>query len=70
MIHANIGRGGRRPANLTDQQIRVARELVGRDLEVERRRALADAARDVVVGAVAGAEPASIITGVGNWHAP
>ena len=29
--HANISRGGR---HLADQQIRVARELVGRDLEV------------------------------------
>ncbi len=67
--YTRINRGERGAAHsLAHQQIGVARELVGRDLEVQGRRALADAARDVVVGAVAGAEPAAVVARVGNWH--
>ena len=39
------------------------------DLEVGRCRALADAARRVVVGTVAWAEVPAKVTGVGNGHA-
>lgn len=44
-------------------------EVVRRDLEVERGRALSDAAGDVVVRAVARAEPASEITCLADRHA-
>lgn len=38
------------------------------NLEVQGSRTLADAARDVVVGAVAGAEPAAVVTGLTDGH--
>lgn len=59
-------KGGR--LDLTNHQLSVS-EGVRRDLQVERSRALADAARDVVVGAVARAEPTVVLTGAGDGHA-
>mmetsp|Transcript_29702 Transcript_29702/g.95781 ORF Transcript_29702/g.95781 Transcript_29702/m.95781 type:complete len:265 (-) Transcript_29702:52-846(-) len=54
---------------LADEEFVVAEEFVGRDFEVEWRGALADAAGDVVVGAVAGTEPAAVVAGVGDGYA-
>ncbi len=54
---------------LTDNQLAVVREVVGGDLEVQRGGAFPDAARDVVVGAVAGAEPAAEVAGLADGHA-
>ncbi len=38
------------------------------NLEVQGSGTLADTARDVVVGAVAGAEPAAVVTGLADGH--
>jgi len=54
--------------DLTNHQLSVS-ESVRRDLQVERSRALADAARNIVVGAVARAEPTVVLTGAGDGHA-
>jgi hypothetical protein len=51
---------------LTDDNLALLGEVVGRNLEVERSRSLSYAARDVVVGAVAGAEPAAKVAGLTN----
>ncbi len=56
-------------ALLTDNQLAVVGEVVRRDLEVEGRGSFADAARDVVVGTVAGAEPAAVVAGLADGHA-
>ena len=55
--------------HLTDKDLRILDELVGRDLQVERGWALADAARRVVVRAVARAEPAIEVAGAVDRHA-
>mmetsp|Transcript_5222 Transcript_5222/g.13176 ORF Transcript_5222/g.13176 Transcript_5222/m.13176 type:complete len:237 (+) Transcript_5222:2403-3113(+) len=54
---------------LSNEHVRVGEELVVRYLEVVRRRALANAARDVVVRPVAGAEPSAVLAGVRKRHA-
>jgi len=46
---------------------RVIVKVVLRDLKVERRRSSADASGDIVVGSVAGAEPASVVSGFTDW---
>lgn len=42
--------------------------LIFRDLEVERCRTTPYATRDIIVGAVAGAEPTPIVTSLANRH--
>jgi hypothetical protein len=51
---------------LPNDHLAVLGEVVLGNLEVERRRALSYAARDVVVGAVAGAEPAAEVAGLAD----
>jgi hypothetical protein len=51
-------------AQLTNDNLALLGEVVRRNLEVERRRSLSYAARDVVVGSVAGAEPAAKVAGL------
>jgi hypothetical protein len=53
---------------LTDNHLAVLREIICRNLEVEGRRTLSYAARNVVVGSVAGAEPAAKVAGLANGH--
>src|SRR5690554_5145354 len=53
---------------LTNKNLVFFDEFVGRQLEVERSRSLANTARNVVVGTVARAEPAVILTSARNWH--
>jgi len=48
---------------LTNDKL-LASELVRRNFQIQRRRALTDAARSVVVGAVAGAEPTLVLASV------
>ena len=55
------------PAPITD--LGVGHERVGRDRQVLRRRAPADAAGGVVVRAVAGAEPAAVVALLAERHA-
>lgn len=57
---------GHRLAN--DQSV-IRREAILRDLKVQRSRTLADTARDVVVRAVAGAEPTTEVTGLTDGDA-
>lgn len=51
---------------LTNHHLAFLGEVVLWDLQVERRRSLSYAARNVVVGAVAGAEPAAEVAGLAN----
>lgn len=51
---------------LTDDQQALLGEVVGGDLEVEGGRSLSYPAGDVVVGAVAGAEPAAEVAGLAD----
>ena len=51
---------------LTDDQLAVLGEVVLGDLEVEGSRSLSYPAGDVVVGTVAGAEPASVLAGLAD----
>lgn len=78
MIFPNYGQKGKtftsvdkkRVAGLPQDELRVFfHKAIARDFEIERGRTLANAARNVVVGAVARAEPAVIITRVGDRHA-
>lgn len=55
-------------SSLTDDQHTLLGKVVGRDLEIERGRSLSYPARDVVVGAVAGAEPTAIVAGLSNGY--
>lgn len=55
--------------NLADDEKALVREGVGRDFQVEGRRALADAAAGVVMRAVARAVIAAIVAGVGDRNA-
>ena len=66
---ATFNRSLQARTTLTDDEGILGGEVVGRDLEVERCRTLPDTARDVVVGTVAGAEPATIVTGLADGHA-
>ena len=54
---------------LAYEQFVLLQETVGRDLEVERRRALADPPGNVIVGTVAWAEPATEVSCVRQWDA-
>lgn len=54
--------------SLTDDKLSVLGEIVFGNLEVEGSRALAYTSGDVVVGSVAGAEPASKVAGLANGH--
>jgi hypothetical protein len=60
----NVHRG-----SLTDDYLALLGELVCGHFEVERCGALSYAARDVVVGTVAGAEPAAEVAGLANGDA-
>lgn len=51
---------------LTDNEGLVLGEAVLRNLQVQRRRAPPDTAGDIVVGAVAGAEPAAVVAGLAD----
>lgn len=53
---------------LTNDELVFFGEVIRRDLEVEWSRALANTSRDVVVGTVAGAEPAAKVTSLADWH--
>ena len=53
---------------LPEQDLGLTQELVGGHLQVEGGGAAADATGAVVVRAVARAEPAVVIAGVGNGH--
>lgn len=53
---------------LTDDQLGLLGEVVFGDLEVERGGALAYTSGDIVVGTVAGAEPATEVTSLADWH--
>ena len=57
-----------RPTHLSDHQLAVS-QRVGGQLQVEGSRASANTPRHVVVGSVAGAEPASVVTCPGDGHA-
>jgi hypothetical protein len=48
--------------HLTDDQLIIFRELILRNLQVERSRSFPDAARDVVVRTVARAKPTTKVT--------
>ena len=51
---------------LTNDKLVILGEVVLGNLQVERRGALSYPARDVVVGTVARAEPATVVTGLTN----
>lgn len=51
---------------LTDNQLALLGEIVGRDFEVQRGGSLSYTAGDVVVRTVAGAEPAAVVAGLAN----
>ena len=53
-------------ARLTNDHLVIFGEVVLGYLKVERCRSLSYAARDIVVGTVAGAEPAAEVTGLAN----
>jgi hypothetical protein len=55
-------------STLTNDHLAVLGEVVRGNLQVQRRRSLSYAARDVVVRAVARAEPASKVTSLANGH--
>jgi hypothetical protein len=52
----------------TNDNLALLGEVVRGDLEVERRRSLSYATRDIVVGSVAGAEPAAEVAGLADGH--
>ncbi len=55
--------------SLTNDQLVLLGEVVFGDLEVERSRSFPDAARDVVVRTVAGAEPTTEVAGLADGYA-
>ena len=55
-------------AALTNDYSLLCGEIVAGHFEVQRSRTLADTARNVVVGAVARAEPATKVTSFANGH--
>ena len=59
----------RRVSRLTNHHLAVVPEGVLWDLEVERGRSFPDAARDVVVGSVAGAEPTAVVARLADGYA-
>jgi hypothetical protein len=54
------------PSRLTNNHLAILLEVVRGNFEVERRRSLSYATRDVVMGSVAGAEPAAKIAGLAD----
>jgi hypothetical protein len=64
-VHIKLKTRSHTPA-LTDNQALVGRKVILGHLEVERRRTLPYTARDIVVGAVAGAEPAAEVAGLAD----
>lgn len=54
---------------LTNNQLVILGEVVLGDLQVKRCRAPPYTARDVVVRAVARAEPASVVSSLADWDA-
>lgn len=56
----------RNSIRLTNHQLAVLGEIVRGDLEVEGSGALSYPAGDVVVGAVAGAEPTAVVASLAN----
>src|SRR5215217_2969012 len=60
---------GLRRGFLADDDLRVGREGIGRDRQIDRRRTAADAAGGVEDRAMAGAEPAMILTLLAERHA-
>lgn len=59
----------RRVSRLTNHQLAVVPKRVLWDLEVERGGSFPDAARDVVVGSVAGAEPTAVVARLADGYA-
>lgn len=59
----------RRVSRLTNHQLAVVSERVLWNLEVERGGSFPDAARDVVVGSVAGAEPTAVVARLADGYA-
>lgn len=59
----------RRVSRLTNHQLAVVPERVLWNLEVERGGSFPDAARDVVVGSVAGAEPTAVVARLADGYA-
>lgn len=55
--------------DLTDDELGFRGEIIFRHLEVERGRTLSDSAGDIIVRAVAWAEPPTVITGLANGYA-
>jgi hypothetical protein len=53
----------------TNENVSVVQKLVRRNLKVKRSGTLADTTRGVVVRTVAGAEPAVVVTSVGDGNA-
>mmetsp|Transcript_11287 Transcript_11287/g.33451 ORF Transcript_11287/g.33451 Transcript_11287/m.33451 type:complete len:247 (-) Transcript_11287:63-803(-) len=64
-----INRPGGLRTRLTNENLALFRKAVRRHLEVVRGRTLADTPRNVVVRAVARAEPALVVAGVRDGHA-
>ena len=64
-----IARAPNELPSLTDNQLALLGEVVLGNLEVQRGRTFPDAARDVVVGTVAGAEPPAVVAGLADGHA-
>lgn len=54
----------------SDDQLPFFREFVLWDLEIQRRRPPPHSPRDVVMRAVAGAEPATIVSGLAYRYTP
>lgn len=71
-IHTQVSTSVRLPfkklLHLTNDNLALLGEVVRGDLEVEWGRSLSYAARDVVVGSVARAEPASEVTSLTNGN--
>ncbi len=65
---SNPSRYFTRARELTDNDLALLGEVVRRNLEVEGGGSLSYAARDVVVGSVAGAEPAAKVAGLTDGH--
>jgi hypothetical protein len=51
-----------RISTLTNNQLPILREIILRDLQIQRRRTSPHSSRDIVMGTVAGTEPPAVIT--------
>lgn len=68
-IHTQVSTSCTPPSKLlrlTNDNLALLGEVVLGNLEVERGRSLSYTARDIVVGSVAGAEPATKVTSLAN----